>query len=99
MIRARSGRPAASPGATAAQVADDTAGDEAIAEVTERLRAEFGDTLESDAVDAVVRACLRDLTGPPAGALPELVERLAREELTDRTRTGDRLQSRARGAR
>jgi len=34
-------------------------------------------------IAAVVRQCRDDLAGSPPGALPELVERLARQRLTD----------------
>jgi len=34
-------------------------------------------------IAAVVRQCRDDLKGSPAGALPELLERLARQRLAD----------------
>ncbi|WP_222131226.1 hypothetical protein [Pseudonocardia sp. C8] len=57
-----------------------------LAGVVERLWVEFAASLERASVAEVVRTCRGYLAGVPAGALPELVERLAREELADRTR-------------
>jgi hypothetical protein len=36
-----------------------------------------------DVVRATVRGCRRELGGAPSGALPELVERLARQRIID----------------
>ncbi len=47
-----------------------------------RLVAEFGHRLDQQTVVGVVRSCRQDLSGSPADALPELVERLARYRLT-----------------
>ena len=47
-----------------------------------RLVAEFGHRLPAPAVGRVVRDCRQQLSGVPAGAMPELVERLARHRLT-----------------
>jgi hypothetical protein len=47
-----------------------------------RLAEEFADRLRPQLIDTVVRTCRRDLGGSPVGALPELVERLARQRLT-----------------
>jgi hypothetical protein len=51
--------------------------------VTARLAAEFAADLDHRTVVAVVRTCRRRLAGVPVGSLPELLERLAREELRD----------------
>jgi hypothetical protein len=53
--------------------------DPAVAAATTRLGSEL--RLPRLLVHRVVRACRRDLAGAPPGALPELVERLARERL------------------
>jgi hypothetical protein len=45
-----------------------------------RLTQEFPD-LGSDPIVLVVRTCREQLRGSPDGALPELVERLARQRL------------------
>lgn len=55
-----------------------------LAETTDRLCSEFAATLDRATVTRVVRSCRRDLRGSPAGALSELVERLARADLADR---------------
>jgi hypothetical protein len=54
-----------------------------VVDVTERLMAEFEGRLGLDLVWPVVHGCRRDLDGTPVGALPELVERLARQRLID----------------
>jgi hypothetical protein len=56
---------------------EDTAVDQAVA----RLADEFRTQLRPQVIGTVVRSCRRDLSGVPATALPELVERLARERL------------------
>ncbi len=48
-----------------------------------RLAAEFADRLQPQLIQRVVRNCRRDLGGSPVGALPELVERLARHRLQE----------------
>jgi hypothetical protein len=48
-----------------------------------RLAEEFADRLRPQLIVHVVRDCRRDLGGSPVGALPELVERLARIRLSD----------------
>jgi hypothetical protein len=58
-------------------VADPTA-DVSVASAVARLTAEFGDRQQ---IVRVVRESRRDLGGSPVGALPELVERLARIRL------------------
>ncbi len=52
-----------------------------LADVTERLMAEFGDQVDVSTVSRVVLGCRHDLQGSPVAALPELVERLARQRL------------------
>jgi len=54
-----------------------------IADVTERLFLEFEPRLPLTTIVAVVRGCRHELDTAPAPALPELVERLARQRLTD----------------
>jgi len=58
---------------------------ESLAEVTERLLGEFEPRLSLGTIVATVRECHRDLedAGTPQPALPELVERLARQRLTE----------------
>jgi hypothetical protein len=52
-----------------------------VCEVIRRLRAERGE--DTHLVRATVHDCRHDLAGAPAGALPELVERLARQRLLE----------------
>lgn len=62
--------------------------DPAASSAINRLTAEFADELPQPVVRRVVLACRRDLNGSPATALPELVERLARQRLSSlRART------------
>jgi hypothetical protein len=56
---------------------DDPAVDQAVA----RLADEFRARLRPQVIGTVVRSCRRDLSGVPVTALPEMVERLARERL------------------
>jgi len=56
---------------------DDPAIDQAVA----RLADEFRARLRPQVIGTVVRGCRRDLSGVPVTALPEMVERLARERL------------------
>jgi hypothetical protein len=53
-----------------------------IAEAIERLTPEFVQ-LSSGTIAGVVRHCRRDLDTSPPTALPELLERLARQRLID----------------
>jgi hypothetical protein len=55
-----------------------------IPDVAERLMAEFGARVDLATITDVVLGCCRDLRGAPGAALPELVERLARQHLLDR---------------
>jgi len=54
-----------------------------LADVVERLSAEFQGRLGPEWVARTVLGCRRDLTGTPVGPLPELIERLARQRLLD----------------
>ena len=51
------------------------------ADVCERLMAEFGSDLQLSVITRVALQAKRDLSCSPTGALPELVERLARQRL------------------
>lgn len=52
-----------------------------LADIAERLMAEFCDELDLSVITRVVQESRRDLQGVPPGALPELTERLARQRL------------------
>jgi hypothetical protein len=54
-----------------------------MAEITERLFAEFAPRVSLTTIGTAVRQCRRDLDGTPESALPEMVERLARQRLTE----------------
>ena len=54
-----------------------------IAETIERLTPEFAGQLSSGIIATVVRHCRRDLDISLPAALPELLERLARQRLID----------------
>ncbi|GAA4757041.1 hypothetical protein GCM10023328_46100 [Modestobacter marinus] len=60
-------------------VAPDRAVDRSVDLAVHRLAEELG--RQPQAVRPVVQECRRQLSGAPAGALPELVERLARHRL------------------
>ncbi len=60
---------------------DDVPTDLAVDLAVDRLAEEFDDRAEAQTVVDVVRTCRNDLSGVPATALPELVERLARHRL------------------
>jgi sRNA-binding protein len=53
-----------------------------VAGASRRLAAEFVD-VDPEVIGRIVLECHRDLRGVPAGALPELVERHARQRLLD----------------
>ena len=57
--------------------------DPSVNQAVARLADEFGRRLGPQTVIRVVRDCRRDLGGSPVGALPELVERLARHRLQE----------------
>jgi hypothetical protein len=70
----------------ASLVADPCAGlslDLSVDQAVDRLAEEFSDRLRRQLIVRVVRDCRRDLGGSPVGALPELVERLARIRLAE----------------
>lgn len=52
------------------------------ADAVSRLLAELGPATSPEVVALVVQQACEDLRGSPVGALPELVERLARARLT-----------------
>lgn len=52
-----------------------------LADITERLMVEFGDRIQVSTISKIVLECRHDLQGSPVQALPELVERLARQRL------------------
>ena len=52
-----------------------------LADITERLMVEFGEWVSVSTISAIVLECRHDLQGSPVLALPELVERLARQRL------------------
>ncbi|MGY1845498.1 three-helix bundle dimerization domain-containing protein [Modestobacter sp. SYSU DS0875] len=54
--------------------------DEAVGQAVDRLVREFAGRPPAT-VTAIVRGARTELSGAPAGALPELVERLARQRL------------------
>jgi hypothetical protein len=56
--------------------------DPAVEQAVARLRGEYAGRVRPQLVVRVVRESRRDLGGSPVGALPELVERLARYRLT-----------------
>lgn len=60
-----------------------------VADVTERLLAEFEGQLDLGVVSRVVLETRRQLDCSPQGALPELVERAARQRLLDLRGDGD----------
>jgi hypothetical protein len=66
-----------------------TTTDEFMASAIARLTLEFAGR-SSPPIEPVVAACRRDLAGSPPGALPELVERLARQRLLARRDVGAR---------
>jgi hypothetical protein len=57
--------------------------DESVDQAVVRLAEEFSQRVGPQLVVRVVRDCRRDLGGSPVGALPELVERLARIRLSE----------------
>jgi hypothetical protein len=55
--------------------------DPSVDQAVARLEQEYSDRLRPQLILRVVRDCRRELGGSPVGALPELVERLARYRL------------------
>ena len=62
---------------------DDAAVDQAVLRLTDEFRTQ----LRPQVIGTVVRSCRHDLSGVPATALPELVERLARARLQSADRS------------
>jgi hypothetical protein len=56
---------------------------DSLVDVAVRLHRDYADRIPFTKVLAVIEECRRDLDTPGADALPELVERLARQRLTD----------------
>ena len=73
--------PAVALASPAGTLLADRAMDRSVALAVARLAEEFSDQLQPQVIVRVVRDCRRDLGGSPVGALPELVERLARIRL------------------
>ena len=69
--------PPSSPGSSSELPCPDPAVEQAVV----RLRSEYAGRVRPQLVVRVVRESRRDLGGSPVGALPELVERLARYRL------------------
>jgi hypothetical protein len=61
----------------------DYSADSSVDDAVARLAEEFAPRVRRQLIVRVVRDCRRDLGGSPAGALPELVERLARIRLSE----------------
>jgi hypothetical protein len=57
--------------------------DRSVEAAVARLAAEFSEKLRPQLIVRIVRESRRDLGGSPVGALPELVERLARFRLQE----------------
>jgi hypothetical protein len=66
-----------------ASLVADPAVDRSVDDAVARLAEEFSDRVRPQLIVRIVRDCRRDLGGSPVGALPELVERLARIRLTE----------------
>jgi hypothetical protein len=60
----------------------DTLPDDSIDLAVRRLSDEFRDRVGAQYVRRIVQLARADLSGVPVGAVPELVERLARQRLT-----------------
>ena len=60
----------------------ETTPDDSVDAACSRLAVEFRDRLGSQYVRRIVQLARADLSGVPADAMPELVERLARHRLT-----------------
>jgi hypothetical protein len=61
----------------------DSSADGSIASAVARLAEEFSEKLRPQLIVRIVRESRRDLGGSPVGAMPELVERLARFRLQE----------------
>jgi len=60
---------------------------DSVADVTERLLFEFGGERDLAVISRMVLGCRAELAGVPEGALPELLERLARQRLDEAPRS------------
>ncbi|TFV52722.1 hypothetical protein [Blastococcus sp. TF02A-35] len=69
------------PTGPAAEPLLDGPADDSVTAAVGRLNGEFSGRVGPQLVVRVVRDCRRELGGSPVGALPELVERLARYRL------------------
>jgi hypothetical protein len=54
-----------------------------LATLTDRLHTDYQPDFSHAHIDQIVKQCRADLAGTPPTALPELLERLARQRLTD----------------
>jgi hypothetical protein len=70
------------PSAIAPIDADRAAEVEHYADLVEQLFIEYEDVLSLTGIVGLVRQCRHDLAGSPIGAMPELLERLARCRLS-----------------
>jgi hypothetical protein len=64
--------------------------DRVLAEITDRLMAEFDPQVDLTTLNRVVYGCRDELRGAPVAALPELIERLARQRMLPTSTTADR---------
>jgi hypothetical protein len=64
------------------EISSNTVHDDPVDAAVARLAAEFRDRLGPQYIRAIVQLARADLSGVPAGAVPEMVERLARHRLT-----------------
>ncbi len=55
-----------------------------LVDIAVRVHRDFADHATLTDVLTVIEGCRRDLDTPSAAALPELIERLARQRLTDK---------------
>jgi hypothetical protein len=63
--------------------ATDSSADGSVESAVARLAEEFSEKLRPQLIVRIVRESRRDLGGSPVGAMPELVERLARYRLQE----------------
>lgn len=75
------GAPTEAEGSVLPAAGRDEAADDVVVDAVGRLSREFSERVGPRLLVRVVRDCRRDLGGSPVGALPELVERLARYRL------------------
>jgi hypothetical protein len=60
-----------------------------LVDVAVRVHGDFSEHATLTQVLAIIEGCRRDLDSPSAAAMPELVERLARQRLTDQLAAQD----------